>query len=242
MKSPLTIGFRHLFPTIPLIYILAAGVWKKWVTKIDFGSFGHGLGFFLGAVKNIFTAFLKYALLILLVVWFFAETAFAAPHFLSYFNELGGGIWGGYRYVTDSNYDWGQDLLRLQSFVNAHPEIDKIAVDYFGGGSPIYYLGDCSPDSHGSVVVSADPTPKTHGFCAENWSSSRGNPAAQGIHWLAISVNNLQGDIQPLAPGQQRNPEDEYLWLTAMRPPAPGMGNIPEPDYRVGTSIFVYKL
>ena len=33
MQSPLNIGIRHLMPTIPFIYILAAGVWKKWVTK-----------------------------------------------------------------------------------------------------------------------------------------------------------------------------------------------------------------
>ena len=35
MQSPLNIGIRHLMPTIPFIYILAAGVWKKWVTRIN---------------------------------------------------------------------------------------------------------------------------------------------------------------------------------------------------------------
>ena len=121
----------------------------------------------------------KYIFLILLLAWLLLETLFAAPYFLSYFNEFGGGVRGGYHFVDDSNYDWGQDLLRLQSWVNANPQVDKIAVDYFGGGDPQYYLG-------------AKEVP---------WSSSMGDPADQGIHWLAVSVNTLELAIQPLAPG-----------------------------------------
>ena len=114
----------------------------------------------------------------------------------------------------------------------AHPEVDKIAVDYFGGGNPQYYLGDKEVD----------------------WSSSKGNPADQGIHWLAVSVNTLEGAIQPLAPGQVRNASDTYSWLTALRPAdtstplfgtligAPHMGAAPVPDFRAGTSIFIYHL
>lgn len=242
IKSSLNIGVRHLLPTLPLIYVLTAGVWKRWTTKLNIAG-GSGLNLAKSVLKSFFSVSLKYALLMLLLSWFTLETFAAAPYFLSYFNEIGGGISGGYRYVTDSNYDWGQDLLRLQKFVAAHSEIDphtttasgttdassnspfgvgvdKIAVDYFGGGNPKYYLGDKEAD----------------------WSSSRGNPADQGIHWLAVSVNTLQGAIQPLAPGQIRNPQDSYSWLTALRQPAPGLGNVPEPDYRAGTSIFIYKL
>lgn len=171
-------------------------------------------------MRAVASSLLKAALLFALLVWLIIETLSCAPYFTSYFNEFGGGVWNGYHYVTDSNYDWGQDLLRLQSFVAGHPQIDRIAVDYFGGGNPKYYLG--------SKEV--------------NWSSAQGDPADQGIHWLAVSVNTLQGDIQPLGPGQTRNASDTYAWLTEFRPPATGMGNVPQPDYRVGTSIFVYKL
>ena len=108
----------------------------------------------------------------------------------------------------------------MQAWVNAHPEADKIAVDYFGGGNPKYYLGDKEVD----------------------WGSSKGNPADQGIHWLAVSINQLQSATEPLAPGGNRNLADSYSWLTTLRPPAPGMGNVPEPDFRAGTSIFIYHL
>jgi 4-amino-4-deoxy-L-arabinose transferase-like glycosyltransferase len=202
MRSPLNIGIRHILPTLPLIYILAAVVLKKWLSRSLWGPT------------------LKYLLILALLIWLVIETLVTAPYFLSYFNEFAGGTWNGYRYVTDSNYDWGQDLLRLQSFVDVHPEIDKIAVNYFGGGDPHYYLGNKEID----------------------WSSAQGNPAAEGIHWVAISVNQLQGGIEPLVPGESRNASDTYAWLTSIRPPESGMGNVPEPDYRVGTSIFVYHL
>ena len=246
MRSPLNIGIRHLMPTIPLIFILAAVVWKKWIMKLNINGAANmlmtdGIAGSLSTLARSFAAAIsKYIFLILLLAWLLLETLFAAPYFLSYFNEFGGGIQGGYHFVTDSNYDWGQDLIRLQSWVNQQNElctlydttkpcgIDKIAVDYFGGGNPKYYLGDNEV----------------------NWSSSMGNPADHGIHWLAVSVNTLEGAIQPLAPGNTRNASDTYPWLTTMRPPADAtgtwlggsMGNVPAPDARAGTSIFIYHL
>ncbi len=229
MRSPLNIGMRHLMPTIPLIFILAAVVWQKWIMRWHFGAIGSSFMDSAAAIARSFVmATMKYAILIALLAWLLLETFFAAPYFLSYFNEFGGGIWGGYHFVVDSNYDWGQDLIRLQSWVNANPQVDTIAVDYFGGGNPQYYIG--------SKEV--------------NWSSSMGNPADHGIHWLAVSVNTLEQAIQPLKPGNTRNEADTYSWLTALRPPADAsgtwlggdMGNVPAPDARAGTSIFIYHL
>ena len=224
MHAPLNIGIRHILPTLPLIFILAAGVWKKWVAQIDFGANGAALASAaqsMGAIAKSFArSAAKYIFLILLLVWLLLETLFVAPYFLSYFNEFAGGTWNGYHYVTDSNYDWGQDLLRLQAWVDANPQVTKIAVDYFGGGDPGYYLGNKEV----------------------NWSSSMGNPSTQGIQWLAVSVNTLELATQPLVPRETRNASDTYSWLTALRPPAPGMGNVPPPDARAGTTIFIYHL
>ncbi len=220
MHSTLNIGIRHLMPTIPFIYILAAGVWKRWIAKIYLPTGVFTPASLAAAARSFFVSAIKYIFLVILIAWLFIETAFAAPYFLSYFNEFGGGVAGGYHYVTDSNYDWGQDLLRLQSWVAAHPKVDKIAVDYFGGGNPSYALGAKEVD----------------------WSSSKGNPADHGIHWLAVSVNTLELATQPLGQGQTRNASDTYAWLTALRPVKSGMGNVPEPDFKAGTSIFIYHL
>ncbi|MCR4275380.1 MAG: glycosyltransferase family 39 protein [Candidatus Wolfebacteria bacterium] len=215
IKSPLNIGYRHILPTIPLIYILSTVVLKEWSknrTYFEGGFFRNLFKFTVQAFKSS----AKTALIIILAVWFFLETAFAYPYFLSYFNELGGGIYNGYKSVTDSNYDWGQDLKRLKKFVDNPPageKIDKIAIDYFGGGNLKYYLGNK----------------------AEDWQSSKNNPKYDEIYWLAVSINNLQGDIGKLRIGQQRKPEDEYRWLQKIKDPY-------KPDYRVGTTLFVYKL
>ena len=160
----------------------------------------------------------KVVLIFLFLFWYLLEMVWAYPFYLSYFNQFGGGVFGGYRYVTDSNYDWGQDLKRLKNFLETwnmehEAKIDKIAVDYFGGGDVKYCLGDKS----------------------EIWWSSRGNPKDIGIEWLAVSVNALQSAIAKPAPGFERKPEDEYRWLQEIKNPL-------QPDLKAGTSIFIYKL
>ncbi|KKU94026.1 MAG: Glycosyl transferase, family 39 [Candidatus Jorgensenbacteria bacterium GW2011_GWA1_48_13] len=197
MRSPLNIGIRHLLPTMPFIYILATGTLKSWILKLhEFPH--HFLPSLFARIKAFFKISLKFALIIILLVWYAAETFAGSPYYLSYFNEIGGGIKNGYKYVTDSNYDWGQDLKRLAVFVKEN-NIQKIAVDYFGGGSPKYYLGE---------------------DVAENWWSARGNPKDKGIEWLAISVNSLQG-AQAIADADlNRKPEDEYSWLRDIKPAA----------------------
>ncbi len=219
MKTPLNIGVRHILPTIPLIYILAASAWKKWITKMNISS-GDIWQKAKSAAGTALGITLKTVFLFLLILWAMGETFAVAPHFLSYFNEFAGGTLNGYKYVTDSNYDWGQDLYYLKQLTDSNPAIDKIAVDYFGGGNPSYYLGAKEVD----------------------WSSAKGDPRAAGIHWLAVSVNSLEGQIQPTAPGFYRAPADDYSWLVAARGKEPGMGGVPPPDFRAGTSIFVYHL
>jgi hypothetical protein len=208
MSSSLDHGIRYLIPTFPFIYILAVYGWSRWFRSAADSS----------RARRVLT--IGYSVLGCLLVWLFLETFFNAPYFLSYYNEFAGGTWNGYQYATDSNYDWGQDLLRFQSFMNQHPEISSVAVGYLGRGDVHYYLGNRAAD----------------------WASAQGNPAKSGIHWFAISIDTLELATQPAGVGVSRGLDDTYAWLTALRPPTPGMGNVPVPDYRIGTSIFIYHL
>lgn len=180
ITSHLNIGVRHLLPVMPLAYILATAGLKGFLQEIENNKLGSRM--------------LK-LLIGVMLLWFLVSVGRAYPHYLSYFNEAIG-VDNGWRYVTDSNYDWGQDLKRLKTFTDENG-IDKIAVDYFGGGSPNYYLGD-------KAVL---------------WQSTKGDPRESGIRWLAVSVNTLQGAKGKLAPGQTRKPEDEYRWLTDYEEP-----------------------
>ncbi|MGB9609043.1 MAG: hypothetical protein ACPL3E_01565, partial [Minisyncoccia bacterium] len=220
ISSPLNIGFRHLFPTLPFIYILTFSGIKNWFSKINFEPSPYFLKNVFSVIALFFKSFLKYIFLIIILLWFGLEIVFTYPYFISYFNEFGGGVWNGYKIVTDSNYDWGQDLLRLKKFV-LEKNISKIAVDYFGGGNPKYYLEDK----------------------VEYWWSAKGNPRDYGINFLAVSINTLEGGVAKLHPSQNRNPQDEYRWLQELRPFNKNkIGEVPKPDYRIGTSIFVYDL
>lgn len=149
----LNIGFRHLFPILPFLYVLGS--------KALFDYWKRHRG-------NHTTWTILRGFIFLFTVWIILIPVFAYPSYLSYFNTAMGGPSEGYRYVTDSNYDWGQDAKRLKFWVDRynlcvsnHREsseecqtltdgapfptdipIRKIRVDYFGGSSPEYFLKD----------------------------------------------------------------------------------------------------
>ena len=122
----LNIGFRHLFPIMPLIYILTSK------TIID-------------SYKQLRNPLRKRAVRLVFIILIFAmigETLLAYPYYMSYFNPVFGGPKNGWHYVTDSNADWGQDLKRLKIYLDKHPEIDKIRIDYFGGDDILNRIGE----------------------------------------------------------------------------------------------------
>jgi len=158
----LNIGVRHLFPLLPFFYLLGTkAVFDYW--KRHRGN--HSTWTILRGFVFIFT------------VWIILIPVFAYPSYLSYFNSATGGHLEGYKYVTDSNYDWGQDAKRLKNWVdeynlcvNSNIEqtadcqaltsgkpfpsenaIQKIRVDYFGGSSPEYYLGAAYTSWHSNL-------------------------------------------------------------------------------------------
>lgn len=122
----LNIGFRHLFPILPFIYILTA----------------KNISGLLKKLKSKNNSFIFSTAILLLLAYLIVETVAAYPSYTSYFNQAAGGPKYGYHYATDSNADWGQDIKRLKLFLADHPEISKIRVDYFGGGDIKYYIGD----------------------------------------------------------------------------------------------------
>mgnify|MGYP001581265108 FL=1 len=121
------------------------------------------------------------------------------PLYLTYFNQVAGGPSGGYRYVTDSNLDWGQDLIRFSNWVKKN-NIPKIEFDYFGWADQSYYLGSRFEwMSRGKYLDAED-------FKARNKSNG----------WLAISVTYLQETQGPPERPQYPN----YLWLKSYQPVA----------------------
>jgi len=97
--SSLNIGYRHLLPMLPLLYV--------------------GIG-----SANYKLRGLPYSLLLtaysLLFAWLILGTFHIAPHYLAFFNEFAGGTDNGWRYLADSNMDWGQGYKALARFQEEH--------------------------------------------------------------------------------------------------------------------------
>jgi hypothetical protein len=99
----LNIGYRHLLPALPPLFIFAArlAAYASRPTSHMSRAIGHVLRIMCGV----------------LLIWLLLGTLRLFPHYLAYFNELAGGPDGGWRFLADSNTDWGQaykDLARFQ--------------------------------------------------------------------------------------------------------------------------------
>lgn len=71
-----------------------------------------------------------------------AETAWAFPHYISYFNPMAGGPANAIHLLSGSNLDWGQSLPPLQDYLNAHPGVGPVRLYYFGAGWPGKWIPD----------------------------------------------------------------------------------------------------
>ncbi len=169
----LTIGYRHILPIIPLLYLLTGTVIARALKRASLSCHCPRLPI---------TVFILFAIMLV-------EIISTYPRYISYFNQSVGGPQNGYFYVTDSNTDWGQDSKRLKSYLDNHPEIGTVRVDYFGGDNIFARLG-------------ARAVP---------WQESK-RPLETG--WYAISANTLQNSSY--AP--HANIENSYLFLRNKKP------------------------
>lgn len=195
IRSPLNIGVRHVVPTFPFIYLLVSREIIKWAQKYSYADPQNIREWLVTLYEKYIKSAPKYAFVFLILLWIAASAALSFPHYISYYNEFVGGPKNGYKYIVDSNYDWGQDLKRLAQFIERN-RIEKVRLDYFGGGSPEYYLKDKY----------------------EQWWSAKGFPPGGG--WYAVSSNHLMGAQGTPVRGFKIKPEDSYSWLKDIEPSA----------------------
>ncbi|MGB1252739.1 MAG: ArnT family glycosyltransferase [Candidatus Promineifilaceae bacterium] len=118
-QSGLNIGYRHLLPVLPLLYIMASGlVPSRW--RVD-GVLNWRIFVLLLAVGGSLTAAFR-----------------THPHYVSYFNELIAAN-EKVQILADSNIDWGQDLLRLRAWMDDNG-VEQVKLSYFGSAEPSRYL------------------------------------------------------------------------------------------------------
>lgn len=108
-------GVRYILPVIPLLLI--------WASRI-----------FVVAQNNRALR----VLLVFICLWQIGTSVRAYPDYLSYFNEAVG-MSRGYRYVDDSNVDWGQDMKRAAGWLNNKGFENVNIISFSGVDNPAYY-------------------------------------------------------------------------------------------------------
>jgi hypothetical protein len=202
----LNLGIRHIMPVYLPVFVLVAVATVKIMRRL------------MRSEWRVSAA----VVMALLMAWYGLSTIWAAPNFIAYFNELMGGPGNAYKYFTDSGVDWGQDLLRLKEYVDGHPQITHIAVDYFGGGSPPYYFCQREYNDQGQLLTEGEYDCSHSKY--EEWHSQNGQYSGQ---YIAVSETFLENDKWYA----DINNRPGYEYLRERTPIA-----------KVGYSIYVYKM
>ncbi|MBN1354729.1 hypothetical protein JXA40_00500 [bacterium] len=96
------------------------------------------------------------------------------PDYIPYFNPLAGGKNYGYRYLSDSNLDWGQDLIQLRRYLAEKPSGATVRLDYFGDDDLVKHYS--LPVAEVSIADEYKPAPGIYAvsiFKLQNiWSPS----------------------------------------------------------------------
>lgn len=146
-----SIGIRYILPIYPFVFVFI-GRLLVYDKKIRYFSYG-------------------------LVIVHVSVSLFSAPHYLAYFNEFAGRAENGYKYLVDSNLDWGQDLKGLKKYMVIN-NVKRVSLSYFGADSPQRY------------GINYDWLPSHHLYNPEPGKELQPLPKEQLI---AISATNLQG-------------------------------------------------
>ncbi len=152
------LGFRHVLPALPFFIL--------------------GGGFALARWSRRRTPRLAIALSL---AWLAASSLHVYPHGISYFNEWIGGPTQGWKYLADSNLDWGQDLPALGAYMEQH-RVATIKTFIFGYDNPFHYL------KPGAMDPQTLPSP-------DNPALVRYFQPQPGTY--AVSVNFLTGFLFP---------------------------------------------
>jgi tetratricopeptide (TPR) repeat protein len=124
MGSGMNIGVRHILPVYPFLMILAA--WAAW---------------------RLIQRQRRWAyVVVLLLLWNVVSSARTFPVYLAYSNELWGGPSQTYKYLSDSNADWGQQLWATKKYLDGR-HVKNCWFAYFAGVvvDPTYYGVTCKP-------------------------------------------------------------------------------------------------
>jgi Dolichyl-phosphate-mannose-protein mannosyltransferase len=131
LRSHYDIGERHILPLYPFALLVAGSIWEQVIALKARIAFEVPTWWGRKAVN------LNIVALLLLLALNAADALRSAPDYLTYFNVLVRPQ-NSWRYLTDSNLDWGQGLIALRDYELKHPG-EPLRLAYFGSVNPALY-------------------------------------------------------------------------------------------------------
>lgn len=177
IRSQMNIGHRHLLPTYPFIYSFVSQLATSMgrLPRIRSGDFSRPPAGRATKVVTTSLPFIRWGLAAILLGWYVLEAARIYPFYLAYFNQFVGGPRYGYRYLVDSNVDWGQSFIALRDFMEREA-IEEVRLSYYTYVDPAVY------------GVQYEPLPPAPGVTEDAISRFAPQPTV-----YAISATPLQG-------------------------------------------------
>lgn len=141
------IGLINFFPFIFALYFMFMLMLFSHINNVYRYLFPSLIFFILGCSQIIelinYKKFVNKLFLFFVICYLLFASFFSFPLDLSYTNELTGIPPKGYKYLSDSEIDWGQDLKRLASWMKNNKQttnnMEQITLSYLGTADPEYY-------------------------------------------------------------------------------------------------------
>lgn len=157
-RVPVQLGVRLILPALPFGILLCACA-IEWLGGKRAGRWIAAAGLAIFAI----------------------ETALIYPHGIAFFNVAAGGPNAGFKYLCDSNLDWGQGLGDLRRWARSH-DAGRIRLSYMGGDMMYRYFSERE--------VEAIPPPWT-----DQLAKGRTRLSPEPGHYYAISPTLLPGQF-----------------------------------------------
>lgn len=206
MTSHLDIGVRHIMPVFPFFAAMGAGAVTAFLSIEKFKRWRLSMVFVL-----------------ILAGWIALIAVISFPYYSTYFSPIAGGSANGWRQLSDSNVETGQDVKDLAVFIKSHGE-NQIEGLFVGSGYIEYYGVEncdipCIPDKDDDSDEQAD---NDHADNRDDDNAS--DQPSDAPKYVAIGAWYLEEiDVTP----EQKAVIDKYRSV--------------KPEAMIGNAIFVFR-
>ena len=207
MTSHLDIGVRHIMPVFPFFAVMGAAAVTAFLN-----------------IKTLRNSRFSTFTVCLLVAWIIAIAVATFPYYTTYFSPLAGGPKNGWRLLSDSNVETGQDVKELAAFLKERGE-NQVEGLFVGSGYIEYYgVENCDIPCTSDTDNDSDEASDNDDSGESDDQSLEPDSTETPVKYTAIGAWYLEEiDLTP----EQKTVIDQY--------------RLAKPEAAIGNAIFVFR-